>query len=167
MRLRNLLMAALAVAAVLAAQQQPEFGGPVVSASERFKLYTGCAPVEVVAELEVRDAPRPVELTRKEVSGAARARLEAAGLLGTRAAHTLNLGVAVFGGEVTLWVRFLKPLHDPLTAQTRPAATWVRFTAGRHPVRPQTILSTLGHHIDTFINAYQRVNREDCGEGGF
>ena len=158
-----LSIAALAVV-VAAAQPRPEFGGPVVSSVERFNLYTGCAPVEVVAELSERDAARPARLTRDAIGAVAYERLEAAGLLETGAAHKLNLGVGVMGGTLTMWVRFLKPLHDPLAAQTRHAATWIRFTSGAHLGQTQAILDTLGQHVDTFITAYRRINQEACDQ---
>ena len=165
MRLRVMALGMLAGAAALAGQPRPDFGGRVVSAAERFDLYTGCAPVEVAVELYKTNPVRPVELTRAAIGATGYERLEAAGLLATDTPHKLNLGVSVIGDTLTFWARFFKQLDDPLTKQTRASPTWMRFTAGPHLGRTQAVLDTLGQHVDNFITSYQRVNGEACGEG--
>ena len=142
---------------------EPDFGGPVVSAADRFSFYTECSKIAMSVSFVGSSTAIQSSLTREMIKEVVLGRLRTARLLGGSPYH-IQVGVRETGEAATMWVFFLKPFHDPLTGQTRAAVSWSRILTGARLRNPRYLLSSIRNVIDEFLDIYQRVNEEACEE---
>ena len=166
---RFLLVATLLATPALAREisgtaLEPDFPAPLVSDADRFNLYTGCAQFSLSVSFAKSATRTPSKLTRKIITDSAVLRMSGAGLLGD-SRYSMQIGVRAAGAAATLWLFFLKPLHDPLIGQTRQAVSGSRIVTGAGMRPPGHALAAVGHIVDEFLRKYQMVNREACEAG--
>ena len=134
---------------------------------ERFQLFTNCSPVGLsVSLLGDRDVPLD-ELTDEAISLAVRSRLRAAGLYADGGPGPLLwVGIQVVGAAFRIDVELWKRVSDPLSGEQSLAETWRSRSTGTHGRDGRYVLSTVGNHLDDFLDDYLRVNTGACADRG-
>ena len=152
-------VAVLALVSATAGAQPPD---PDADAQhERFELFTGCAPLNLIVE---PDPDRP-DFTAA-VTAAAESRLRAARLFTESPVGTpwLQVHVNRLGtdnrGPFGLDVNLLKMVHDVVADRIHHAQTWHAGAVGTGG--DDYIINTLSQHFDQFLAAYLRVNEDAC-----
>ena len=147
--------------------------GQEVTASDRFGLFTECAPIFASGVINGEEAEE-IGLTRDRIDTMAESRLRAArlwtdsylGLSLPSPPPQLSIGVAVFEGAFA-YKMSLSRLVDGFGSGTGFATTWKQPTAawpaiGTHSGDASFIMQQLSEEIDAFILAYLRVNEGSC-----
>ncbi len=135
-----------------------------IDAFDRFTLWTGCQPMDLIVELlEDRAA---FELTKDAVLTIVRSRLRAARIYDDASPDSF-LGVEVViarnkpGHQIYLVsFKYYKLMTDAASGVESLASAWdeVRFGFGNHVF----VLSIVSKYTDKFIDEYLRVNRDAC-----
>ena len=135
-----------------------------VSDRDRFKLYTGCAPVKLVVEQLSQDAI-DLGLTVESLQTLVRSRLRSARIYSEDQDKTmLYLNVSVTSLAFSITLGFHKALLDPLySREIGLASSWIAGSTGTHGKDAGYIRQAVSESTDKFIDEYLRVNAESCG----
>ena len=130
---------------------------------DRFRLWNKCGPMSLHVVDPLPDALR-IGLTKKQVERNIRSRLRAARLYSEDAPVRLDVDAYVHSTAFPIFVRFQKPVIEPLSQNAALAATWYRGgSAGTYGEGGGGyVLSAVARHIDRFIDEYYRVNEDAC-----
>ena len=132
-----------------------------VSDDDRFQLWNGCLPMELVVENLPQDAA-DIGLTKEEITVAVRSRLRAAQLYEAYALDAfLYVQVHVARHIYTIDFFLAKWARDTFDNEGL-AKTWTVGSIGTHGKNPSFILSSVSRHTDSFIDEYLRVNADAC-----
>ena len=132
-----------------------------VSDDDRFQLWNGCLPMELVVESLHQDAA-DIGLTKEEITIAVRSRLRAAQLYEAYALLTfLYVRVDVARHIYAVDFSLVKWARDTFENEGS-AKTWTVGSFGTHGKNPSFILSIVSQHTDRFIDEYLRVNAGAC-----
>lgn len=74
--------------------------------------------------------------------------------------YCMQIGARVTAAASTRWLFFLKPLHDPLTARTRPALSGSRIVSGARRCGSGHALPAVRYIVDEFPRKCRMVNQE-------
>ena len=129
---------------------------------DRFRLYTACLPLRVVAEVE--DLEDELEgLTEESIERAVRSRLRSARVYsGAEFGPYLRANVQVVGRAFRPSLTLYKYLEDPLTGEIHLSASWSVSGTGTHGQDAQYVRGIVSEQMDEFIDEYLRVNEADC-----
>ena len=182
MRRPTLLAVALALALVLAA---PSGAVEEVTWCDRFGLWNGCRPVDVLVVSLSEDAEK-IGLRTEYIETTVRSRLRGARIyggvprldepdwLGWKVRHgsygepSLHVDISVVSLAFDIEVEFRRFVKvqltvpegmDPLVGK---ATTWRTGSTGTHGRDASYILSWVSLHVDEFIDEYLRVNADAC-----
>ena len=130
---------------------------------DRFRLYTGCKPMDLVIE-DLNDDTKGIGLTRDRIRVTIESRLRSARLYRSDPGPSY-LYVNVIGSSrvFSISLEFKKRLYDRLTDLTSYATTWHTGGAGSHGDNARIIPSHLSELVDEFLVEYLRVNGSACG----
>ncbi len=155
----RLILLAVALALVLAA---PSDAAGKVSQSDRFKLWNACRPMTLVVET-LNDQAKKIGLSMTQVETAARSRLRAARMYSEeRGVGWFYVQILVVKWAFAINIKYFKLLKDQASGHLNFAPTWSSGSAGMHGNDGTYIFSSLGRHIDKFIDEYLRVNESAC-----
>lgn len=141
--------------------------GQHVSDYDRFRYFTECAPVTVMAGLGLAgDQVKAIGLTRDRVETMIENRLRVARVYEewkVKPQPSIYADVKILDEAVAYIVVFEKPLDDPYgggkrTANTTPGV----FNVGFHGGEGDFIMQRLTEHVDEIIADYLRVNEGWC-----
>ena len=133
-----------------------------VSHYDRFRLWHGCLPTDLVVEDLPKNAT-DIGLTREAIAVAVRSRLRAARLYDADAASAyLYVNVNVVGPAYNIRFSYNKWLKDQVSGEEGFATTWNFGGAGTHGKDSGYILSNVSQYADRFIDEYLRVNAGAC-----
>lgn len=145
----------------------PLLGGALPSLSEgvtdidRFELWTGCEPIDLIVENLPQDAHN-IGLQRDKIIYNVRSRLRAAQLYNSESGPHLYVNVTVVGNAYSISLSLRKLLMDLNSYEIGYSETWYRGILGTHGKNAGYILSGVSQKTDEFIDEYYRVNAEDC-----
>ena len=150
----------LVVASLLAIS--PTASASEVSDYDRFGLWNGCLPTDLVVEGLGKDEAN-IGLTKEAITVAVQSRLRGARLFEADHQFTyLYVNVHVVGRAYSIHFAYNKWLEDPLSGEKGFAMTWYSGSTGTHGEDSGYILSSVSRHADRFIDEYLRVNAEFC-----
>ena len=149
-----------------------EFGLELIDESfeekaERFRLFNGCAPINLIVE-DLPDDAANIDLAKKRIQTMAESRLRAARLFDAKALPSLYISIGVLvsenrrGGAFNINVQLRKYLRDSALNLNGFATTWMRGSFGTHGGNAGYILQGLSEFLDEFILEYLRVNEAAC-----
>ena len=144
---------------ISAAPLEPGFPAPLVSAAGRFNLRTGCAQLSLSVSFAESPARIPSKLNRKMITAAAVLSMSGTVRLWD-SRYCMQIGARVTAAASTRWLFFLKPLHDPLTARTRPALSGSRIVSGARRCGSGHALPAVRYIVDEFPRKCRMVNQE-------
>ena len=176
------ILPAVALALVLAV---PSGAAEKVTWYDRFGLWNGCRPVDVLV-VSLSDDAGKIGLRREDIETTVRSRLRGArihdgvpphgepGWVGWMVRHRsygepfLYVDISVVSLAFDIEVGFRRSVKvlltmpegmDPLVG---PATTWRTGSTGTHGRNASYILSSVSQHVDKFIDEYLRVNADAC-----
>lgn len=150
--------------------------------AERFRLYNGCLPMDIIVE-ELSDDAKEIGLSREAIQNALESRLRGTHLYATpeslvetvkraslvfpdkelaglRTAQ-LYVRVSVINHAFAITVAYRKWVIDDLSGVTAPATTWETGSIGINLVA-SSVINSLAGHMDRFLVEFLRVNEADC-----
>ena len=163
----HLTLPALVLALVLTS---PASAAEIVTEVDRFRLWNGCQPVDLVIE-GLSDDARKIDLRKEDVGTTVRSRLRGARIYQEHRLPYLYVNAFVTETAFSVDVEFVRLVEallpfwykpegmDPLTGD---ATSWSSESAGTHGGRSDYILSWIARHTDEFIDEYLRVNADAC-----
>ncbi|MDE0201648.1 MAG: hypothetical protein OXK73_04360 [Rhodospirillaceae bacterium] len=163
MRAAIIMIAALALIATSASAEE-------VSDRDRFKLWNGCRPVDLVVE-GLTDDSGEIGLHREDIETAVRSRLRGARIYDNDASPYLYVNVNVVGRAYAIGFEFTRYVEVAIPFWLKPegmgqltgfASTWVTGSTGTHGSSAGFILSAVARHGDKFVDEYLRVNADAC-----
>ncbi len=137
-------------------------GAEKVSDYDRFQLWNGCKPIDLVVEVHATKEDGDVVPTEKAVEVAVRSRLRGARLYDPDGAAYLYAYIHVVGTAFRQEIEFWKRVHDLASGQTYGTAIWEVGSTGTHGGNADYILGGTARHVDEFIDEYLRVNASEC-----
>ena len=156
------VLAAVCVALALPAQAKE------ISDYERFKLFTYCAPVDLVVESYPEDADyETLGLSHEEIEVAVRSRLRGARIYSDDNPQHWNflyVNVNVVESSYSIQLSLQKLLFDRASDQSFPATTWDVGHTGIRVRDKSSILAHVARYMDEFIDEYLRVNEKACAK---
>ncbi|MCY4589830.1 MAG: hypothetical protein OXE86_04530 [Alphaproteobacteria bacterium] len=163
------ILATLFGPALVLALAAPSSAERMTAKLDRFKLWNGCKPVGLIVS-GLSSGANALGLRKKAVEAAVRARLRGARIYQESWNPYLNVRIAVARSAATVTFDFLRPVKVILPFRINPkkalpvgfASTWTRGSLGSGEVTPQSVLSAVSGHADTFIDEYLRVNADAC-----
>ena len=166
--MRRPILPAVALALVLAA---PSGAAEKVTKLDRFQLWNGCRPVDLVVEGLPDDAGK-IGLRKEDIETAVRARLRGARIYEENARSYLYVNINVLSPAFGVLVEFKRHVEvllpfwvkpegmDPLTGY---ATGWNLGSIGVHGAAGSGyVLSAVARHTDKFIDEFLRVNADAC-----
>ena len=132
-----------------------------VTRLDRFQLWNGCEPMQLVVESLHQDAT-DIGLTEEAITTAVRSRLRGTRLYDDSASQYLYVNVTVVGGAYAVKLEYNKMVFDLASDESFPATTWETGSAGTHGRNSGFILSHVSRHTDKLIDNYLRVNQDAC-----
>ena len=138
-----------------------------VSERDRFQLWTGCKPLEILVS-QINKNATAIGLTKEQVEVAARSRLRTARIyasevkLGQPSIY-VNVDIGK-SGTFLVSVELLKWLEDEINGIYGfwSATTWDTYGFGTHGNNSTTIVSLVSQLTDKLIDEYLRVNADAC-----
>ena len=127
----------------------------------RFKLYTACAPLDLIVESLHPDAGE-IRLTKSAITTTVRSRLRAARIYNAEQTAYLYVNVNVAGRAYSINVSLNRWLTDPVHDTSGIATTWNSGSTGTHGGNSGYILQVIGEHMDRFIDQYLEINEPAC-----
>ncbi len=130
----------------------------------RFRLYTGCAPVALVVEKLHQDATE-IGLSHDDIQRAVRSRLRGARIYSSGSDHVpyLYINVSVVGNGFNIYINLNKLVSDIETESVFATDTWHTSSTGTHGEQGANhILHSLHRLLDIFIDEYLAVNESAC-----
>ena len=167
MRAAIIMIAALALIATSASASA---SAKEVSDKDRFKLWNGCRPVDLVVEGLTDDSGK-IGLHHEDINTAVRSRLRGARIYDDDASPYLYVNVHVVGRAYAINFEFIRYVEVAIPSWLKPegmgqltgfAPTWVRGSTGTHGSSAGFILSAVARHSDEFVDEYLRVNADAC-----
>lgn len=162
--MRTLLTLSLGVFLVAAAA--PSLSDEV-NDKDRFDLWTGCKPLDLVVEGLDEDA-LDIGLQEDDIVKSVQSRLRAARIFGASEDAVLYVHVGILPrtipsrGVYVLDFSLERLLHDQDSDLNNFATTWESGSFGIIDDGAEGILSEISKHTDEFIDEYLRVNAEAC-----
>ena len=156
-----------------------------VSDQDRFQLWNGCRPVDVLVVSLSEDAGK-IGLRTEYIETTVRSRLRGAriydgvprhdepGWLGWMVRHRrygepflyVDISVVSLAFDVEVGfrrsVKVLLTVPEGMDPLVGPATTWRTGSTGTHGRNASYILSSVSQHVDKFIDEYLRVNADAC-----
>ena len=129
--------------------------------TEQFQLFMNCEPMNLSVQVE-SEMTDITHLTEGSVRLAAQSRLLQALLYDESEPQFLGVLVHVARGAFGVEVTFNKPVRDPVTDRSLPAATWRSLDTGIHRMDGNYVVSAVGQTVDNFLREYRRVNARAC-----
>ncbi len=167
---RDVRQAAGAVALALAMACLPGAGSAQTEPGEsfeRFQLFTNCSPVTLSVSLLGDPDVFLRDLTDEAIGLSVRSRLRTTGLYAEDGTGpVLWIEVQVVGAAFRIDVELWKRVSDPLSGEESLAETWRSRSTGTHGRDGRYVLSTVGSHLDDFLDDYLRVNAGACTDRG-
>ena len=148
---------AVVAAALLPVQTEAQ------SLQERFELFSGCQPMDLIVEGLPSDATE-IGLTEQRIQTTAESRLRAARLFSDDTIPYLYINVAVVGRAFSWSVTYNKFVHDEAIDQRGMANTWRSGGTGTHGGDAGYILQSLSESLDRFVLEYLRINEDACDQ---
>ena len=133
------------------------------AADERFSLFDGCRPLNVLVR-PLETAAKHLGVSDRALQVAAEGALRAAGIYDPAAHNALGVFVHVAGPAFHVEIEYLRVLQDPQWHLSGHAITWQAGTNGVHGGNPNHVLATLHRHLGRFVDAFRRVNAEACNQ---
>ena len=134
---------------------------------ERFQLFTDCSPVGLSVSLLGDPDVFLRDLTDEAIGLSVRSRLRTTGLYAEDGTGpVLWIEVQVVGAAFRIDVELWKRVSDPLSGEQSLAETWRSRSTGTHGRDGRYVLSTVGNHLDDFLDDYLRVNAGACADRG-
>ena len=134
---------------------------------ERFQLFTNCSPVGLSVSLLGDPDVFLRDLTDEAIGLSVRSRLRTTGLYAEDGTGpVLWIEVQVVGAAFRIDVELWKRVSDPLSGEQSLAETWRSRSTGTHGRDGRYVLSTVGNHLDDFLDDYLRVNAGACTDRG-
>ena len=134
---------------------------------ERFKLWTGCRPMNLVISARSMGIPG---LTLGSLRNLVETRLQAARLYNPssvteRDAGTLHLKVEKVAGAgfIIFEIEFWKWLYDHASFNTYLATAWDSLSYWSETIDANTARNAVSQSLDWFLVEYLRVNEPACG----
>ena len=136
-----------------------------VSDYERFQLWNECRPMRLSVERLPKDAAT-IDLTTGAIEITVRSRLRAARLYSNDgpddAGTYLYVNVNVVNPAYGINVEYRKFVKDFATTLAYRTTTWEVGLTGTHGQDSNSVLSSVAHSTDLFIDEYLRVNADAC-----
>ena len=156
--MRIIIIGALLFASATVQAQDAE------SELDRFRLYTGCAPVSLLVEgLPIKATE--IGLFKDDILTTVRSRLRGARIYSSNPEHTpyLYVNVNVVGHAFSIKIALEKYVTDLETELIFPAQTWQSGITGTYGGQGSGyILQSIGQTMDLFIDEYLAVNESAC-----
>ena len=129
---------------------------------DRFQLFTACAPVAVVVDVQ-DDGGVLAELTESSVRPVVSSRLRSTRIYAEdMVVPLLSVEVLVVASAFHIESRLLKSVYDPVSGQTNGAFLWRWSVTGLHGGKPDNVRARVADLMDIFLDEYLRVNTEAC-----
>lgn len=132
---------------------------------DRFRLYTSCAPLELVVE-SLHPSAADIRLTEGDIITTVRSRLRGARIYTAKNTRLgdlyLYVNIAVVGLAFSISVQLKQTVLNPVLDTYGTATTWSTGSIGTHGTDAGYILQSLGQHADRFVDEYLAVNESAC-----